>query len=125
MAISKLTLCNRALSRVGQAKLITDFDAEVAANQKSAVACNLIFTETLQEAARGGDWNCLRARAEILGVYAEAYDTYIDGNPCDTEGATEAAEEAVALITDFILEGARDCHRSGGSWTCASASMIG
>jgi hypothetical protein len=99
MAVSKLTLCNRALARIGQATAIADFDVDVARGMKSAVACDLIFTDTLKEAARGGDWNFLRARAEVTGDYATAYATYIAAHPGDTAGAIAAGDAAVALIT--------------------------
>ena len=92
MATSKLSLCNRALARVGQATAISDFDADVARGLKSAVACDLIFEDVLKEVARSGRWNCLKTRTTLISSYDTAYALYLADNPGDTAGAIAAGE---------------------------------
>lgn len=62
MAITRTTICNLAIARVGS-ELITDLDTDVADNVKSAVACQNVFDHVLMEVARAGRWNCLKTRA--------------------------------------------------------------
>jgi len=62
MPITKTTLFNLALARVGSLPL-DDADTDAANGVKSAIACNNAHDQTIKEVARAGRWNCLKDRA--------------------------------------------------------------
>lgn len=99
MAVSKISICNQALARVGETQQITDFAANIVSGMKGAIACDLIFTDTVKEFGRGGDWNGLRSRIAILSDYAIAYAAWLVAHPGDTTGADTAGVTATNLVT--------------------------
>lgn len=64
MALTKTSICNFAVARVGSAP-IDDVDLDAAAGVKSAIACLNAFDQVVKEVARAGRWNCLKMRCTL------------------------------------------------------------
>lgn len=64
MALTQLTLCNLALSKIGNEGVqITHFTNDTG---KAARQCRLHYTQTLNELVRMHTWNCTKFRAELV-----------------------------------------------------------
>jgi hypothetical protein len=67
MSLDQTKLCNLALGRVGAAPIMSINDAD----SKGARVCLLNFEAAVREAARAGEWNCLKKR-DTLGQLSAA-----------------------------------------------------
>lgn len=58
--MSKVSICNIALTRVGEQRIISFTD-----KSKNAILCNQLFDQVLDEVLRNHPWNCATRRIEL------------------------------------------------------------
>lgn len=66
MAVTKTTLCNQALGRIGSPHVMDIDDAD----SKSARICKETFEVVVREVGRASDWNSLKERVELARLTA-------------------------------------------------------
>ena len=81
MALTKTTLCNMALSKLGSSRVqLSDFDSDTGEIKSQ---CALHYEPTLHELVRMHKWNCCKARAKLATGFTVSGLT---GSSADSNG---------------------------------------
>lgn len=111
MALTKTTLCNMALSKLGSSRVqLSDFDSDTGEIKSQ---CALHYEPTLHELVRMHKWNCCKARAKLAtgftvsGLTGSAVDSngfYIPENVSNIGTVNEKWVHITNTSAEFIIE---------------------
>lgn len=127
MALTKTTLCNMALSKLGSSRVqLSDFDNDTGEIKSQ---CALHYEPTLHELVRMHKWNCCKARVKLtnstttdpkapLFEYKEQHDLPADYIRATYVTDSDQVYEYGKTVVDYVIEGSKLLSNHENIWLC-------
>lgn len=127
MALTKTTLCNMALSKLGSSRVqLSDFDSDTGEIKSQ---CALHYEPTLHELVRMHKWNCCKGRAKLtnstttdpkvpLFEFKEQHDLPSDYIRATYVTDSDQVYEYGKTVVDYNIEGDKLLSNFKNIWLC-------